>query len=191
MSFLSRFLPPSKKGVDAKTPPARIERLQEALGKIEQERAAKDALLGAHLEKRRALLLADAPDESILAHDLEADRARLNVEKLDEAGSKIRELLEFESDVLAEQAWRKFYDEWYRLALECLEALQTAHAVQQRFLEHYAEAKGEYVHALAIGRVQIVHPGGLLQLDQIHAKEMRRREAMDEVIARRRAEEDA
>jgi hypothetical protein len=177
--------------VDAKTPPARIERLQAALGKIEQERATKVEAIAAHGERRRQLLLDEAPVETIVACDIERDRAKINVEGLDEASRKILAMMAFEEDVIAEERWTAFYSIWHSLALECLEALQTAHAVQQRFLEHHAEAKGEYVHALAIGRVQIVHPGGLLHLDQINGNEMRRREAMSAVIARVRSEADA
>ena len=189
MSIIDRFLKPLKKSADAKTPAERIERLRGALGNIEQERAKKAEAIAAHAEERRRLLLDEAPAETILAHDVETDRAKISVEGLDEATRKIVAMIAFEEDVIAEQKWREFYDIWHPLALACLEAMRAAHDAQQKFWAHHEFATGKYCHALQLGRVPVVNPGGLLELDQIDVKERRRREAMDAVIARMRAEE--
>jgi hypothetical protein len=189
MSIIDRFLKPLKKGADAKTAAERIERLRGALGNIEQERAKKAEAIAAHAEERRRLLLDEAPAETILAHDVETDRAKISVEGLDEATRKIVAMIAFEEDVIAEEKWREYYSTWHPLALALLEAMRAAHAAQQKFLAHHESATGEYCQALQLGRVPVVNPGGLLELDQIHVKERRRREAMDAVIARMRAEE--
>jgi hypothetical protein len=188
VSFIERFLPKAKKGDGARSPESAIGALQTALAKIREEREAADRKIGAHAAKRRALLLEDAATETILSHDLESDRARVNQDRLDEAEGKIREMIAFEEDVIADGDWRGFYDQWHSLALACLEAMQTAHLEQQKFLAHHEGAPGGYSSGLQIGRVPTVHPGGLLQLDEIHRKDIRRREAMDAVIARMRAE---
>jgi hypothetical protein len=188
MAFLERFLPKAKKGDGAPSPESAIGALQTALAKIREEREAADRKIGAHAAKRRALLLEDAATETILSHDLESDRARVNQDRLDEAEGKIREMIAFEEDVVADGDWRGFYDQWHALALACLETIQAAHGAQQQFLAHHESAPGGYSRGLQIGRVPVVNPGGLLQLGEIHAKETRRREAMDAVIAQRRAE---
>ncbi|HEY8124519.1 MAG TPA: hypothetical protein VIF88_03755 [Methylocystis sp.] len=191
MAFLDRFFKPAKRGAAALSPENAIAALQEVHAKIQQEREEKHAIILAHAEKRRELLLADAPTEQILRHDVETDRARIDLERLDEAETEIVARIEFEDSVIADGKWREFYDQWRRLAVDYLEALQAAHGAQQAFLAHHETATGEFARALQLGRVPAVHPGGLAALDHIHANEMARRGRMDRYIDHMRAKADA
>jgi hypothetical protein len=191
MSFLDRFLKPAK-GAAASSPAANIENLRAALVKVQNERDAQASALSQQHEIRRNLLMQDAQTEQILAHDIDAGKTKIAVERLDEAKRQILARIEFEQSLVDDQTWRTFYDSWRDEALAFSAAIDAAQTAEQKFMTVHDAAKGDFLCALRMDRIPRVVQGSLLaDLGRIHAKETERRERMDVYVKHMRAQETA
>jgi len=187
MSFLDRFLNPAKGA--ASSPAVNIENLRAALVKVQNERDAQASALSQQHEIRRNLLMQDAQTEQILAHDIDAEKAKIAVEKLDEAYRQIKARIEDEQLLIDDQEWRKFYDSWREEAIAFMKAIDAAQTAEQKFMTVHDLAKGDFLCALRMDRIPRIVQGSLpADVARIHAKEIGRRARMDSFIKDRRSE---
>ncbi len=176
---LSHFL--ARTGV-AKSSGSAVERLQAALVKLHEEREEKVRFLDTHAHERRRLLLESDEVDTVLRHDISADRTRLSIEMLDEIENELREAIRHEEDKVADSAWRSYSDLWFKLAAECCAAIDVANEAQQKFLRHHELARDDWAAALKLERSPTVHPGGLNALPHIREKELARRDRFDAFV---------
>lgn len=152
-TFFERWLPKRKKTDAPPTPESTLADLHAALANIEGERQKANAVLDQHAAERRHMLLSDAPDADIAAHDLAGDRARIQHEKLDHAEREINAQI---SDIQAEVEDREFsafLDQWHLAAYEFSNAARAAREAQGKFIAVNASAPPAY-H----GRLQMHEP---------------------------------
>jgi hypothetical protein len=102
----------------ANAPAVSIEDLEGKLAELRESRERSNAFL-ASIESRRAkLMIDDADPAKIIALDIEADSARISLEKSDVfEGELLTRLAALHGDA-AEQAWREAYDQMHEAALE-------------------------------------------------------------------------
>jgi hypothetical protein len=189
MSVLDRFIKPFAKGNAASSPMAIIETLQAALAKVQQERDAQAEIFSQQGEIRRKFLMEDASTEQILAHDVDTEKAKIAVDKLDEAERQIKARIEDEQLLIDDQEWRKFYDSWREEAIAFMKAIDAAQTAEQKFMTVHDLAKGDFLCALRMDRIPRIVQGSLpADVARIHAKEIGRRARMDSFIKDRRSE---
>lgn len=152
-SFFERWLPKRKKTDAPPTPENALADLHAALANIETERRAVADTLAAHSQERRHMLLSDAPDDKIAAHDLAGDRARIQLERLDHAEQEIRtQISDLEAEV-EDREFSAFLDQWHLAAWEFSNAARAAREAQAKFIAVNAAAPPAY-HA----RLQMYEP---------------------------------
>lgn len=193
-SFFERFLPPKRKKTDAPpTPETALADLHAALTAIETERRAAGDTLTAHAAERRHMLLGDAPDDKIAAHDLAGDRARIQLERLDHAEEELRKRIEIEQEEVEDDEFREFLSRWRDAAVEHFEATEKARAAQSKFLSINASAPtGAHARLQMFEPQRIIPPVAALSrhVSFVIARENERLAANAEKRAAKRAAEN-
>jgi hypothetical protein len=133
--------------------PGDIGELESALVGLRQARDEATAELAQMAARRRELLLADAPEQDILAHDVKVDKQHISLERFDLAETELLSRLAAARSDEEEMVWRQFFEKYYGAAEAYGAALVKACKAFQR-CHPMAKAVHEAGHAvvgLALG----------------------------------------
>jgi hypothetical protein len=167
------------------SPDAQAAEIDAARNKLAEDRAASRAILDGLDERRRALLLADAPEKAIRELDEKGDEARIRLEKFDifeiELEARQSELAGLEAD----RAWREAFDIYRAAALGYATSLHSA--IESLFKLRAAMgavAADDIGRRLGLDAPPILLSGELLQkflreIERASDFEDRRRDAVD------------
>jgi hypothetical protein len=124
MAFLDRFR--SKPGKEPLSAADQWREVESARADLAKEREQALAVIADKDAKRKALILADAPEAEILAFDRQCDEAHIKLEKIEifdaELLQKLRDISE--SDLLAH--WAEVHEVRYKAALQFAHAFRDA-----------------------------------------------------------------
>lgn len=158
--------------------------IERALEDLSNESAAAGASLADLVKRRRDLLLSDASDEDIRTLDLEADRVRIRIEKIELAEPMLLDELRQTQNSHREEQWRELHKRHHAAALAYAAALRVAVDALDDFARIGAEAQSagfarELASTAAIPP-RVVHPEQverfLFETERQHDAEVARQE---------------
>ncbi len=162
--FWQKFLPaPRKKGDATPAPESVLAELNAALEKIEVERRGADSIIHSHELERKHLLASDADDAAIAAHDLRADRAKIQLEKLALAEAEIQSRIQLETEEQDDNEFRNWLVQWRESAVDFFEKTEAAREAQAKFLSVYGKVPGDHYRDVQWhDSIRVVPPAGPL-----------------------------
>lgn len=103
-----------------------LEDLFNHLSEVRETRIAAERELSESDIKRQNLLLSSEPVETILKHDIETDRMRLQLERLDLAEQAIIDKISAAQEAREESEWRRLFDERHAALTDYVSKLRDA-----------------------------------------------------------------